>query len=122
MRHIHLEDVECGRDGELVSLRQHERVDAIDGLRDGGHGDLVRVALEDVQRDAGQQGVAHGGLLRQVVLGAERGALAVPCAPLVHHQLDVVLAGLRGFSDCGPVVGDDALHDAGAGQQVVVVV
>jgi len=28
-------------------LRQHQRVDAVDRLRDGGDGDLVRVALED---------------------------------------------------------------------------
>ena len=122
VRHIHLEDVEGGRDAELVPLRQHQRVDAVDGLRDGGDGDLVRVALEDVQRDAGQQRVAHGGLLRQVVSVAERCALAVPRAPLVHHQLDGVLAGLRGLRDGGPVAGDDALHETGAGQQVVVVV
>jgi hypothetical protein len=91
---VHLEDVEGGGDGELVALREHEGVDAVDGLGDGGDGDLVCVALEDVEGDAGEQGVAHGGLLGEVVLGGELGSLAVPGAPLVDDELYTGLGGL----------------------------
>ena len=38
---------------QLVFLREHEGVDAVDGLGDVGDGDFVCVALEDVERDAG---------------------------------------------------------------------
>ncbi len=91
---VHLEDVEGGSDGELVFLREHQGVNAVDGLRDGGDGDLVGVALEDVEGDAGEEGVAHGGLLREVVLRGELGALAVPGSPLVDDELDLS-AGCR---------------------------
>ena len=94
MGQVHLEDVEGGCDGELVALREHEGVDAVDGLGDVGDGDLVGVALEDVEGDAGEQGIAHGGLLGEVVLGGELGALAVPGAPLVDDELDLGWAGV----------------------------
>ena len=122
MRHIHLEDVEGGRDRELVLLRQHQRVDAVDRLRHVGHSHLVRMLLEDVQRDAGQQRVAHGGLLRQVVLRAELRALAVPRTPLVHHQLHLRLARLLRVAHGRVVVSHHPLHDAGARQQIVELV
>ena len=122
MGQVHLEDVEGGGDGELVSLGEHEGVDAVDGLGDGGDGDLVGVALEDVEGDAGEQGIAHGGLLGEVVAGAERGSFAVPGAPFVDDELDVGLTGLGGLRHGGPVVGDDFFHDAGAGEEVVVIV
>ena len=117
---VHLEDVEGGGEGELVLLREHEGVDAVDGLCDVGDGDLVGVALEDVQGDAGEECVAHGGLLGEVVVGAEFGALAVPGAPLVDDEFHLGLAG--GVAHGGPVVGDDTLHDGAAGKEVVEVV
>src|SRR5206468_9373516 len=91
-----------------------------DGLCDGGHGDFVGMALKNVECDAGQKGIAHGGLLREVVLGRKLGALAVPPAPLVDDELHLRLAfgGAHGV----PVVGDNALHDAAPSEQIVVVV
>ncbi len=77
--------MEGGGEGELVLLREHEGVEAVDGLGDGGDGDLVGVTLEDVEGDAGEERVAHGGLLREVIFGGELGGLAVPGAPLVDH-------------------------------------
>ena len=117
---VHLEDVEGGGEGELVLLREHEGVDAVDGLGNVGDGDLIGVALEDVQGDAGEECVAHGGLLGEVVVGAEFGALAIPGTPLVDDELDLGLVG--GVAHGGPVVGDDALHDGASGEEVVVVV
>jgi hypothetical protein len=72
VRQVHLEDVEGRSDGELVSLREHEGVEAVDGLCNGGDGDLFGMALKDVECDAGQQRIAHGGLLGEVVLGRGR--------------------------------------------------
>src|SRR5438445_281189 len=78
------------------------------------------MALKDVECDAGQKGIAHGGLLREVVLGRKLGALAVPPTPLVDDELHLRLAfgGAHGV----PVVGDNALHDAAPSEQIVVVV
>ena len=77
-----------GRDAELVALREHERVNAVNGLGDGGDAHLVCMAMEDVEGDAGEQSVTHSGLLREVVLGGELGAFAVPRAPLVNDEFD----------------------------------
>src|ERR1700749_3202897 len=95
-------------------------MDAVDGLRDGSNGNLFGVALKDVEGDAGQQRIAHGGLLGEVVLGREFGAFAIPCSPLIDDELHFGLAfgGAHGV----PVVGDDALHDAAPREQIVVVV
>src|SRR5579871_975962 len=79
VRQIHLEDMVGRRNNELILLSQHQRVDAVDRLRDVGDGDLLGVALEDVERDAGKQRIAHGRLLGEVVLRRELGTLAVPC-------------------------------------------
>lgn len=118
VREVHLEDVEGGGDGELVFLREHERVDAIDRLGDVGHGDFISVALKDVERNPGEEGIAHGGLLGEVIGGAEFGSLAIPGAPFIDHQLYLVLPAE--LLDGSEMVGNNALHDGAAREQVVV--
>src|SRR5215469_6865006 len=90
-------------------------MNAVDGLRDVRHCNLVGVALEDVERDAGQQSIAHGGLLREVVLRRKFRALAVPRSPLVDDELYTVI----GISHGAPVVRNDSFHEASAREEVV---
>ena len=59
MRPVHLEDVEVGRRDELVAVGQEQRVEVVDELRDVRHVDLVGVAVEGVERQGGDQGVAE---------------------------------------------------------------
>ena len=126
MGQVHFEDVEGGREGCLVAFGKQEGLEAVDRLGNGSDGDLVSVALKNVEGNGGEQRIAHGGLLRDVVLGTESGVLVVPGSPLVDDELHVGLAGtlwLAGHIAHGsPVVGDNFFHERAAGKQVVVLI
>src|SRR5215475_13965008 len=72
---------------EVGSLCEEQRVDAIDGLSHISHGDLVRVAVEDVEGQAGMNGVAEGNRLAQDVGWSDLRAGGVPHAPLIDDEL-----------------------------------
>ncbi len=85
---------------------------AVHELRDVRHRDLVGVAVEGVERESCQHRVANGGLLPEEVGGVHVGGHLVPRAPLVHHQLDPLLA--VALAHHLPVAGDERLHQVAA--------
>ena len=76
--------------------------------------------LEDVERQPGQQRIAHRGLLPEEMRGGNCGARAVPRAPLVDDQLHAMLPiDLRHHV---PVIRDEGLHPVGFVQELVPLV
>ena len=68
---VHVEDMEDGGHGELILVREKERVDAVNQLGAGRHGHLLRVAIEDVERQGGHESVANSKLLAEYVRGID---------------------------------------------------
>ena len=52
MRGVHLKDMIIGRGDELVFMREKERVDVVDELRDVRHDDLIDVTVKGVERQS----------------------------------------------------------------------
>ena len=107
MRPVHLERVVGGRARVTVARGREERVQAVDGLRDVGHLDLVRMAVEDVEGHRGVEGVPQGDRLAEDVVRTELRAATVPVAPLVDHEARAVLGIV--LAHHGPVVLDHPL-------------
>ena len=114
---VHREHVIGRRRNEPIAIGEKQRVQAVDELRDGGGCYLVGVAVEGVERQPCQHGVAHRGLLTELVRGGQLRAGTVPRAPLVDDQLHLVRGIVHGHR--GPVVGDERLHLVGLAEQLV---
>ena len=116
VRAVHFEDGVDGSADVLIAFDEEEGVDAVDGLGDVGHGDLVGVAVEDVEGERGVQRVTQGERLAEQVVGRDLFADGIPDAPLVYHKLGVMLGIVFGHD--GPVLFDDGF-DTGAFAQNV---
>ena len=96
---VHIVDVVRGGQNHLVPFRENDGLEHIDHLCNGGQLDAVRVFVENIEVDCGQNGIAHGVLLKEMGrVGA--GLSSVPGSPFVHHQTNRFL---------GIIVGHDAV-------------
>ena len=78
-----------------VFVGEDHRLQHVDDLGDVGHLHAVVVLVEDVEREAGEHGVAERVLLVEAVAGVAR-LDAIPGAPFVGVELDPLAAGRRG--------------------------
>ncbi len=62
---VHIEYIVGGRKDHLVAVRQDDRLQHIDGLRDGSHLHPAAMVVEDIQIDAGDECIAERILLKQ---------------------------------------------------------
>src|SRR6185437_6454611 len=114
---VHIEHVIHRGPHELISVCEKQRVDTVHRLRHIRHGNLVGVAVENVECQPGVYRVAHRDRLAQNVRRRQLLAWFVPDAPLINHKLGAPLTvELAHFL---PVVGDDFI-DAKAAQQDLV--
>ena len=107
---VHLEDI-IGRGEHHVTcsngIREDHRLKHIDDLCDVSHLDAVGVALEDIERESSNHGIAHGVLL--IEMAADRaGFLIPPGTPFVYEQTDM-LVGIFLIHD-STVLLDDILY------------
>jgi len=73
----------------LGPIGQQNRLQHVDHLRDVAHVQLVGLAIEDVQAQAGRHRAAHGGLLPQSAVAIlVRFGDAIPDAPFIQEQAD----------------------------------
>ena len=81
--------------------------------------DLVGVAVEDVEREAGQQRVAHGGVLTECVRGGPR------CRACTRRPTRPRPASRGGYVELAhglPMPGDERRPSVGVAEQLVVLV
>ena len=82
---VHLEHVVRGREQHLFLVGEDHRLQHVDHLRDVGHAHAVGVAVEDIEVEPRDDGVAHGVLLEQEAR-VRAGLDVVPRAPFIHVQ------------------------------------
>ena len=92
-------------------------MDVIDQLRGVRHDHFLRMAVEDVQRDAGDQRIAKSRVVSPKVTGMDARVCFVPRAPFVDNKLDHML--LVDLAHDLPVIANQLLHATGARQQPV---
>ena len=90
MRSVEFEGAADGGDDEAVFVGEIEAVETVDELRAIGHGDFFRMTIEDVEGHAAEDGVAERWRLFENVAGRGFAAGAIPGAPLVDDELDVM--------------------------------
>ncbi len=80
----------------------------VDELRHVRHVDLLRVAVERVKRQCGDQCVAQRAHLLEEMTLVDLGSLGMPASPFVDHEFDAVLG--VDFAESRPLVLDQRLH------------
>jgi hypothetical protein len=99
-------------------LYGHEQcVDVVNQLCIVCHRHFIGVAVEYVERDTGDKRIAKPRVVPKQVTGSDARVGIVPCAPLVHHQFDVML-GVN-LADDLPVIVNQLLHTRGIVKQLI---
>lgn len=120
MRRVHLENVKNRRDRELLADCQKRSMQIVDELGRVRHGDLIRVPIENVECDAGNERIAQRRKIYEQVAGIDAGIRFVPRAPLVDYQLDLPL--LIDFAHNLPMVAHEFFHAIGFGEKFIPIV
>ena len=114
---VHLEDVVGRGQDHLGAAREDHRLQDVHDLGDVGHLDPLRVFVEEVEVEGGDDRVAHRALLEEVArVGA--GFDVKPGAPFVDEQADAALRVVA-VHDLDVAL-QDGLEAEGLGEDVVV--
>ena len=114
---VQVKDVVGGREHHLRAVGEDDGLQDVDGLGDVGHAHAVGVLVEQVQRQRGDHGVAHGVLLVEEA-GVRAGLHVVPGAPLVHHERDALLRVVLVHDRA--MAGEQRLHEERLAQRHLV--
>ena len=117
MRGIHGKYMAYGRDAKLVFVSQIQAVEAIDELGAVGHGDLLRMTVEDVQGHSTKHRVPQSRNLFQLVAWSYFAAGAIPGSPLINDKFDGMAR--IGFSHDMPMPVDERFHVLPFAQQLI---
>ena len=92
MCRVHLEYVIDGGYCKLIAHRNEGRVNVIDQLSGVCHGDLIGVAIENVEGNAGNQRIAESRPVGEQIARVNGWIRIVPGAPFVDHELHAMLS------------------------------
>ena len=105
----HIENVIGGGDDAILAARQEERVQVVAKLCDVRHSDLIAVVVEYIERERGNDRVAHRALLlEEIITLAGARSVGMPAAPLVNDELEVMSSAVS--ADDAPISENDLLH------------